>query len=411
MTNVIHEDQSFCVPKRSIFDNLFLVRDMITVAQRHKLDIGFLSLDQEKAFDRVDHHYLFKTLEAFGFGTHFVSLVKLLYSDIYSMLRINGSLTRPFPVTRGIRQGCPLSGLLYSISIEPLLSMLRKQLCGIGVPGFPEVAPVKLTAYADDVTVIIKSTDDVTKLISCLNKFQKATSSRINWDKCASLLLGEWEDIGPPHLPQQCKWAQDGFKVLGVFFGTAQYIEKNWVGLANRVIGRLQKWRWLLPQLSFRGRCLIVNNLAASMLWHRVTVLNPPKELLITIQKAFVDFFWNGHHWLIPGILYLPVAEGGQGLIHIESKILAMRLQTLQRLLYCSAPLQWTAFGLSILTDLGGIGLDKQLFLMEKQFEERAQCFFPNFYTSVIRSWKYFYFSRTEEVHYGISEPLFFNPL
>ncbi len=82
--------------------------------------------------------------------------------------------------------------------------MLRKQLCGIGVPGFPEVAPVKLTAYADDVTVIIKSTDDVTKLISCLNKFQKATSSRINWDKCASLLLGEWEDIGPPHLPQQC---------------------------------------------------------------------------------------------------------------------------------------------------------------------------------------------------------------
>ncbi len=65
------------------------------------------------------------------------------------------------------------------------------------------------------------------------------------------------------------------------------------MGLANRVTGRLQKWRWLLTQLSFRGRCLIVNNLAASMLWHRVTVLNPPKELLITIQKAFVDFFFG----------------------------------------------------------------------------------------------------------------------
>ncbi len=74
-------------------------------------------------------------------------------------------------------------------------------------------------AYADDVTVIIKSTDDVTKLIYCLNEFQKAASAHINWDKCASLLLEEWEDIGPPQLPQQCKWAQDGFKVLGVFWG------------------------------------------------------------------------------------------------------------------------------------------------------------------------------------------------
>lgn len=154
----------------------------------------------------------------------------------------------------------------------------------------------------------------------------------------------------------------------------------------------------------------MINNLAASMLWHRVTVLNPPKEMLTTIQKAFVDFFWNGHHWLIPGILYLPVAEGGQGLIHIESKILAMRLQTLQRLLYCSAHLRWVPFGLSILTDLGGIGLDKQLFLMEKPFEEKAICLFPNFYMSVIKSWKYLSFSRTEDLHYGVSEPLFFNP-
>ncbi len=88
---------------------------MITVAQRHKLDIRFLSLDQEKAFNMVDHHYLFKNLEAFG--TRFISLVMLVYNDIYSMLRINGSLTRPFPVTSGIRLGCPLSGLLYSISI------------------------------------------------------------------------------------------------------------------------------------------------------------------------------------------------------------------------------------------------------------------------------------------------------
>jgi len=69
-------------------------------------------------------------------------------------------------------------------------------------------------------------------------------------------------------------------------------MEKNWEGLSDQVIGRIQRWRWILPQLSYRGRVLIINNLAASMLWHK----HPPKDFLMKIQKAFVEFFWNGHH-------------------------------------------------------------------------------------------------------------------
>ncbi len=56
----------------------------------------------------------------------------------------------------------------------------------------------------------------------------------------------------------------------------------------------------------------VINNLAASMLWHKFTVLDPPKELLSGVQKAFVNFLGDGCHWLPPGILYLPAAEGGQ---------------------------------------------------------------------------------------------------
>ncbi|CAM2098249.1 unnamed protein product [Caretta caretta] len=94
MADVIHPDQTYTVPGRSIFDNLFLVRDL-------------LSLDQEKAFDRVDHGYLLRTLQAFGFGPQFVSFIRVLYASAECLVRLNWTLTEPVNFGRGVRQGAP----------------------------------------------------------------------------------------------------------------------------------------------------------------------------------------------------------------------------------------------------------------------------------------------------------------
>ncbi|CAM2114281.1 unnamed protein product [Caretta caretta] len=79
MADVIHPDQTYTVPGRSIFDNLFLVRDLLELRRRDGLSFALLSLDQEKAFDRVDHGYLLSTLQVFGFGPQFVSFLRVLY--------------------------------------------------------------------------------------------------------------------------------------------------------------------------------------------------------------------------------------------------------------------------------------------------------------------------------------------
>lgn len=218
-----------------------------------------------------------------------------MYSDIYSMFRLNDKITRHFSVTWGIRQGCHLSCLINAISIGPFLSLLRKRLCGFGVPGCPKVPQEKLIAYADDVTLKIRNSNYVDNIISWFNIFQKVTSACVNWETCNYVLMGDWHSTGPPHLPKQCKWAQDGLKVIGIYFGTDQYMKKNWEGVVDRVIGKIQMWNWSLPQLSYRGRCLVINDLAALMLWHKFTVLYPPNELIIKVQRAFADLFWNGH--------------------------------------------------------------------------------------------------------------------
>ncbi|KAI4883755.1 hypothetical protein NFI96_007667 [Prochilodus magdalenae] len=326
MHSIVHDNH------RTIMDIPPLVRDVIDLCGMDSLDIGLLTLDQEKAFDRVDHIYLFKTLQAFGFKSGFISWLSILYSEASFLLKVGGGLSAPFKMGRGIRQGCPLSGALYSLAIEPLLHRLRAELQGFSMRGLQE--RVALSAYADDITVFLKSQADVHALLRVLGLYMGASSARVNWAKCESFLLGQWERTGPPFLPAGLQWGREGLKYLGVFLGTPLFQKKNWDGVVEKVCAKLSKWTWVLPQLSYRGRVLVANNLVASMLWHRLAVLEPPASLIKDIQMRIVNFFWSGQHWIPAPALYLPLQEGGQGLIDLSSRVKAFRLQTVQRLIH-----------------------------------------------------------------------------
>ncbi|KAK3523125.1 hypothetical protein QTP86_017713 [Hemibagrus guttatus] len=76
MDSVIQTDQTYCVHNRSIIDNVSLIRDISDVSMSSAVDLGLISLDQEKAFDRVEHQYLWKTLEAFGLSPSLIAMMK-----------------------------------------------------------------------------------------------------------------------------------------------------------------------------------------------------------------------------------------------------------------------------------------------------------------------------------------------
>ncbi|MPV02303.1 hypothetical protein FVA96_24195, partial [Escherichia coli] len=86
MEQVIHRDQTYCVPGRSMVDNVYLIRDVLEVASSLGINTGLISLDQEKAFDRVEHLFLWKTLERFGLSPGLTAMIKVMYQDIESVL-------------------------------------------------------------------------------------------------------------------------------------------------------------------------------------------------------------------------------------------------------------------------------------------------------------------------------------
>ena len=124
LPSIIHATQT-AVYGRKIDQNIHLVRDLIEMANRDDDTAAFLFLDQEKAFDRVNHEFLFKTMKAFGIGDRFIKWVQTIYSNATSILNVNGHFSDKIPLKRGVRQGCPLSALLYVLVIEVLAIQLR----------------------------------------------------------------------------------------------------------------------------------------------------------------------------------------------------------------------------------------------------------------------------------------------
>uniref|UniRef100_A0A3B5PV23 Reverse transcriptase domain-containing protein n=1 Tax=Xiphophorus maculatus TaxID=8083 RepID=A0A3B5PV23_XIPMA len=402
MEQVIHRDQTYCVPGRSMVDNVYLIRDILEVSSSLGLQTGLISLDQEKAFDRVEHDFLWKVMRRFGFGEGFIAKIQVMYSDIESVLKINGSLCAPFRVCRGVRQGCALSGMLYALSLEPLLLKIRSEIHGLVLPGFNN--KLILSAYADDVVVFIKDQHDVNILIEIIEKFSVLSAAKVNWGKTVALAVGEWPG-GLPVLPQRLQWKRDGFKYLGVFLGGKDTVKRNWEDLEQKIQNKLAKWKWLHKQMSYRGRVLVLNNLVASQLWHKLAVLDPPSGLLVKIQSEMVNFFWNNHHWVPQSVLFLSREEGGQGLVHLASRAAVFRLQFLQK--YLTGSPVWRDVASCILRRVNFLGLDAALFLTN--FSLLKLKGIPQFYQSVFRSCAFFKLHRPDKnnsLYWLLEEPL-----
>ncbi|CAM2104977.1 unnamed protein product [Caretta caretta] len=175
LVDVIHPDQTYTVRDHSIFDNLFLVRDLLELRCRDGLSFTLLSLDQEKAFDRVDYRYLLSTLQAFGFGPQFVGFFRVLYASAECLVKLNWTLTEPVSFGQGVQQGCPLSGQLYALAIEPFLCLLRRRLTGLVLREL-ELRLV-LLAYTDDVLLVIQDPGDLAQVEACQAIYSAASST------------------------------------------------------------------------------------------------------------------------------------------------------------------------------------------------------------------------------------------
>ncbi len=250
-------------------------------AEQEDIPLALLSLDQEKAFDRVDWGFLYRILDTFNFGPAFCRWIKLFYTNVESAVVINGWTSSFFSPSRGVRQGCPLSPLLYVLSIEVLAANIRSApgITGVFLPHSLE--QFKCSGYADDTTIAATSDESIEETFAVYSKFEHASGARLNRGKSKGMWLGSWKQR--TDAPFGLQWVKQ-LPLLGATFSAGDYSEPTWEPATAKLEKRLSDWSG--RKLSFQGKATIINSLALSQIWHLCHVFPVPKWAAKRINKV-----------------------------------------------------------------------------------------------------------------------------
>ncbi|PIK33594.1 pol-like protein [Apostichopus japonicus] len=259
--NIISEDQTCCIPGRDISENVLTMQNVIEYVNSYNKPGFILKIDQYKAFDRVDHNYLFEVAEKLGFGPKLLKWIKLFYTNIEGRIKHNGYISDPFPVKRGVRQGCPLSAMLYVLCAEPFLEAIINCPYIHGIK-FCEVE-AKIFQHADDTTFFVSSITSIYSIFNIIKLYERASGSSCNIDKTELLSIG-CSHVNPSNFDFPVR--KDFITVLGVAIGNdKKSIEKeNWEKKVTSCRKLLNTWKG--RKLSFKGKSLIINSLIVTRL-------------------------------------------------------------------------------------------------------------------------------------------------
>ena len=181
--SIIHTDQTGFMKNRSSTDNMRKLLHLVWLNRTGKDPTVALSLDAEKAFDHVQWEFLFASLSHFGFGETFTNWIKTLYKQPKAAVMTNGVIS---PLSRGTRQGCALSPLLFNIVLEPLAIAIRENTNIRGVEGGGKEN--KLLLYADDILALVKDPlKSIPQLMDTIQSYSKLSGYKINWTKSEAM--------------------------------------------------------------------------------------------------------------------------------------------------------------------------------------------------------------------------------
>ncbi|VFQ65925.1 unnamed protein product [Cuscuta campestris] len=307
---------------------ILLVEEMV-----HKIDTKvrggniIVKIDMAKAFDNLEWQYLQGVLNKLGFSTHAQNLLMANLKSTFLSILINGSPKGYFQMKRGVKQGDPLSPLLFIIAGEGLSRALNLSMKSSYITNYNTGRDMMIShlAFADDIIIFCNGEcKNIYKLKHILNMYMEASGQQINYEKskfyCGNklgrLAISKIEGIlGMKHdkLP---------FKYLGAPICKGKLKKTD----CGELFKHFNKYidSWYSKTLNQSGRLILIKHVLSSIPLHLIAAHTLPKSVITKLHSMMANFFWgtssgnNKYHWTKWEDICKPKEEGGLGVRDIR---------------------------------------------------------------------------------------------
>jgi len=330
LPNIISKDQSGYLKTRNISLNIRTIYDIINDKESKNSSALVAFIDFEKAFDKLNWTFLQNALTKFGFGETFKLWVKILCSDIESCVINNGVTSKYFEINAGVRQGCPLSALLFLIAVETLAISIRKNDDIRGVHIGDKV--FKITQLADDTTLFLNDIDSLKNVLKVLEKFRNTSGLKLNNSKTEILQLGV--PLTSNYTLLNLKWEKKKIYALGSWFYKDH--NKSIIETHEKRLDILQSTinLWTRRNLSWIGRITVIKTQCISKINYAISSIETPDWFINRAENLLNNFLWNGKPPRVKqNVMFNDYDHGGLRMTNLLHFIKAQKINWIKRLL------------------------------------------------------------------------------
>ena len=295
LPHILSESQVAYVPGRDISFNNRLIQIARNWSATQNKDYCIVSLDARKAFDSVSHEYLEQVMKAYNFPVNFIKVFKTLYANNCASVQVNGHISSPFKIERGVKQGDALSCGLFVLAMDPLIRNIaaNANIRGLSIPSDDnDSIEIKVLAYADDVAIICKNRN-LQPIFTEYERLSRRSGLELNADKTEIFNF-----INSNNVSNNISYLSnsyiinriDSVKICGIHVSRqpeADY-QRNVIESINRMENFVVAWR--KRSLSLNGRMLAAKTFLLSQVVFQAQVLDIAIKEVRKIERLIYSF-------------------------------------------------------------------------------------------------------------------------